>query len=179
MGLEVDFIQSSRKEFLRYKTMAEKTFAQLSDKQLLHTYHPEDNSIAQIAKHIIGNMNSRWTNFLTEDGEKSWRQRDTEFEKPYTTKEELLAAWESGWQLVFSALDSINSENFSTPVTIRREPHSIMEAVQRQVAHYASHVGQIVFLGKSIKGDAWESLSIPKGQSEAFNQKYYKEQKAR
>ena len=176
MGFETDFLQSARKEFLRYKTMGEKTFAQLGDDQLLHTYHPDDNSIAQITKHIVGNMRSRWTNFLTEDGEKSWRHRDTEFEGPYTSKKELLEAWESGWQLVFTALDSVNSENFTTPVYIRKEPHSIMAAVHRQLAHYASHVGQIVFLAKSIKGGDWESLSIPKGQSEAFNQRYFDDQ---
>lgn len=173
MGLESDFIKSARKEFMRYKSMGEKTFAQLSDDELQHTFHPEDNSIAQITKHIVGNMRSRWTNFLTEDGEKIWRHRDTEFEDPYTSRPELLAAWESGWKLVFSALDEIGPHNFDTPVSIRKEPHTIMEAVQRQLAHYASHVGQIVYLGKSIKGQSWESLSIPKGQSEAFNQRYY------
>ena len=179
MDVQVEFIRSARKEFQRYKSMGEKTFAQLSDSELLHTYHPEDNSIAQITKHIVGNMRSRWTNFLTEDGEKTWRHRDTEFENPYNTKVELLAAWEDGWELVFSALDSIDSENFNTTVYIRKEPHSIIDAVHRQIAHYASHVGQIVFLGKSIKGDKWESLSIPKGQSEAFNQKYFEGQKPR
>lgn len=173
MGFEVDFTLSAKKEFNRYKSMGEKTFAQLDEAQLLHTYHPEDNSIAQITKHMVGNMRSRWTNFLTEDGEKTWRHRDTEFEQPYSTKKELLEAWESGWQLVFNSLDSIDPGNFATLIYIRKEPHSIMEAVLRQLAHYASHVGQIVALGKSIKGDTWESLSIPKGQSEAFNRKFF------
>ena len=179
MDFEAEFLKSARKEFQRYKTMGEKTFAQLNDSELLHTYHPDDNSIAQITKHIVGNMRSRWTNFLTEDGEKSWRHRDTEFEQPYSTKEELMAAWEAGWDLVFSALDSIDHNNFSTPVYIRKEPHSVIAAVQRQIAHYASHVGQIVFMGKSIKGNEWESLSIPKGQSEAFNRKYFEDQNRR
>lgn len=177
MGLETDFIRSARKEFMRYKQMGEKTFAQLNDAQLLHTFSPEDNSIAQITKHIVGNMKSRWTNFLTEDGEKPWRNRDSEFEQPYASKEELLSAWDSGWKLVFAALDGIHTQNFNTPVYIRKEPHSVMAAIHRQLAHYASHVGQIVYLGKSIKGDAWESLSIPKGESEAFNQKFYRDQR--
>ena len=177
MGFETDFIKSARREFMRYHNMGERSFAQLDDQELLHTYHPDDNSIAQITKHIVGNMKSRWTNFLTEDGEKSWRHRDTEFEAPYSSREELLQAWESGWQCVYDALDTIHPGNFNTPVYIRKEPHSIMEAIHRQLAHYASHVGQIVYLAKSIKGAAWQSLSIPKGQSEAFNRQFRNKQK--
>lgn len=177
MSFETDFLRSARKEFLRYKTMGESSFTQLDELELLHTYDPEDNSIAQITKHIVGNMKSRWTNFLTEDGEKTWRHRDTEFEAPYTSKEEMLQAWESGWKCVFEALDSINTENFNTPIYIRKEPHSIMEAIHRQLAHYSSHVGQIVYLAKSLKGAAWQSLSIPKGQSEAFNRQFMNKQK--
>lgn len=177
MGLEKDFLSSARKEFKRYKTMGEKSFAQLGEPELLHTYHREDNSIAQITKHLVGNMKSRWTHFLTEDGEKSWRHRDTEFEAPYASREEMLKAWESGWQCVFDALDMIDKENFNTPVYIRKEPHSIMEAIHRQLAHYAGHVGQIVYLAKSIKGSAWQSLSIPKGQSETFNRQFTSKQK--
>ncbi|WP_394749729.1 DUF1572 family protein [Spongiimicrobium salis] len=164
------FIKSARFEFKRYKTLGDKTFAQLSDQDMLWQYQ-ESNSIAIIVKHIVGNMLSRWTNFLTEDGEKSWRNREMEFKDPYRKKEDLVAAWEEGWQCLFTALDSIDHNNFDTPIRIRTEEHSIVEAVHRQLAHYANHVGQIVFIGTMIKGEEWKSLSIPKGGSEEFNQR--------
>ena len=116
-------------------------------------------------------MLSRWTNFLTEDGEKPWRNRDTEFEDPPKDKKELQEVWNRGWQCLFEALDAINATNFNQKVKIRGEAHSIVQAIHRQLAHYASHVGQIVLLGKTIKGNAWQSLSIPKGRSEEFNRK--------
>jgi len=164
---------SALREFERYKALGEKTFEQLTEEELQYTFHAEDNSIAQIVKHLVGNMKSRWTNFLEEDGEKSWRNRDSEFEQPLADKAQIIEAWSAGWQCVFDALEAINESNFTNTIRIRKEPHSIIQAVHRQLAHYASHVGQIVYLGKSIKGDQWNSLSIPKGKSVEFNRKYF------
>lgn len=171
MTFSEEFIKSATVEFNRYKTLGEKTFEQLSDADIHWAGDENANSIAIIVKHISGNMLSRWTNFLSEDGEKSWRNRDTEFENPPNNKKELLQVWNKGWQCLFTALDTINSENFNQKVKIRGEVHSIIQAVHRQLGHYASHVGQIMLLGKTIKGEDWHSLSIPKGKSVAFNQK--------
>ena len=168
-----NYLDSSRFEFGRYKTLGDKTFAQLGESDILWKYQEEDNSISQIVKHVSGNMLSRWTNFLSEDGEKPWRHRDSEFEKPFTTKTEMIAAWEKGWQCLFNAIASINSDNFYRHIKIRDEEHTIVEAVNRQLAHYANHVGQIVLLGKMIKGDSWVSLSISKGESEVFNKEKF------
>ena len=173
MDFAENYLDSSRFEFGRYKTLGDKTFAQLSESDILWKYQEEDNSISQIVKHVSGNMLSRWSNFLSEDGEKPWRHRDTEFEKPFTTKTEMIADWEKGWQCLFDAIASINSDNFNRLVKIRNEEHTIVEAVNRQLAHYANHVGQIVLLGKMIKGDSWVSLSIPKGESEVFNKEKF------
>ncbi|RMG74874.1 MAG: DUF1572 domain-containing protein [Bacteroidetes bacterium] len=130
---------------------------------------PEDNSIAIIVHHLSGNMKFRWTDFLTADGEKSWRNREREFEDVLQTRAELLEAWETGWACLFEALATVTPENFSTPVYIRNQAHSILEAIQRQLGHYAYHVGQIVMIGKMVRQASWQSLSIPKGQSQAFN----------
>jgi hypothetical protein len=173
MDFVKNYLDSSRFEFGRYKTLGDKTFAQLDESDILWKYQEENNSISQIVKHISGNMLSRWTNFLSEDGEKPWRHRDTEFEEPFTTKTEMIAAWEKGWQCLFDAIASINSDNFNRLVKIRNEEHTIAEAVNRQLAHYANHVGQIVLLGKMIKGDRWVSLSVPKGESEVLNKEKF------
>lgn len=169
-----DFMESALYEFRRYKTLGDKTFAQLSDEDIHWQYSEQDNSIAVIAKHMTGNMLSRWTNFLTEDGEKSWRERDAEFEDTYHSKEEMISAWEKGWDCLFDALAQVNEKNFNSKVKIRGEDHSIMGAVSRQIGHYASHTGQIIFIGKMIKGEDWVSLSIPKGESKAFNKRMFK-----
>ena len=173
MDFVKNYLDSSRFEFGRYKTLSDKTFTQLGESDILWKYQEEDNSISQIVKHVSGNMLSRWTNFLSEDGEKPWRHRDTEFEEPFTTKTEMIAAWEKGWQCIFDAIASINSDNFNSLVKIRNEEHTIVEAINRQLAHYANHVGQIVLLGKMIKGDSWVSLSVPKGESEVFNKEKF------
>lgn len=173
MNHAANYIRSALFEFNRYKELGHKTFEQLSEKDFYWTYSESDNSIAIIVKHMVGNMRSRWTNFLTEDGEKPWRDRETEFIGPYTTKTEILQAWETGWQCVFDALSGINEVNFDSIVLIRNEKHTLIEAINRQLAHYASHVGQIVLLGKMIKGNAWVSLSIPKGESEKFNKEKF------
>lgn len=169
MTHQENFIKSALFEFRRYKTLGDNTFTQLNDKELLWKYNETDNSISQIVKHISGNMLSRWTNFLTEDGEKSWRNRDTEFEHPFALKTEMVTAWEQGWDCLFEALATVNTNNFSASIKIRNEEHTIIEAVNRQLAHYANHVGQIVLLGKMIKGSKWVSLSVSKGESQAFN----------
>ncbi len=122
---------------------------------------------------MVGNMLSRWTNFLTEDGEKTWRNREEEFKDPYSSKSEMIQAWEKGWQCLFNALNTIDKDNFDSKIKIRNEAHTVYEAVNRQLAHYANHVGQIVFIGRMIKGNEWVSLSIPKGGSEEFNQEKF------
>jgi len=173
MNFQENYLASVSFEFRRYKTMGDKTFAQIGDADIHWRYAETDNSIAIIVKHMIGNMLSRWTNFLTEDGEKSWRERDMEFEKPFSTKTEMITAWENGWKCLFDALAQIDSSNFHHNIKIRNKEHSIVEAINRQLAHYASHIGQIVFVGKMIQGDDWNSLSIPKGASKAFNKKMF------
>lgn len=168
MNFLENYLESVRFEFHRYKTLGDRTFAQLDEKNIHWKYVENHNSIAIIVKHLSGNMLSRWTNFLTEDGEKVWRNRESEFEHPPKSKTEILAAWEKGWQCLFSALDVLNN-NFDTRIKIRNEEHTIIEALNRQLAHYANHVGQIVLLGKMVKGGEWVPLSIPKGGSERFN----------
>ncbi|NAS12051.1 DUF1572 family protein [Poritiphilus flavus] len=173
MNYTSDFLSSLLSEFKRYKALGDKTFAQLSEEDIRLRQGEEDNSIAVIVKHISGNMLSRWTNFLTEDGEKTWRNRETEFEDSFQSKSDMISAWERGWDCLFEALKSVNNENFDTKVYIRGEAHSIPQAFHRQLGHYAYHIGQIVFLGKMIKGSEWVSLSIPKGGSEAFNKRMF------
>ena len=165
------YIEDSIALFRFYKKMAEGAMEQVTDEQLFATLDEEMNSIAIIVKHMTGNMRSRWTDFLTSDGEKPDRNRDTEFVDPSATREELLKSWNEGWDSVFHALDPLTDSDLERKVTIRGEPHSVMQAINRQIAHYAYHVGQIVFLAKHFKGDAWKSLSVPKNKSGEFNNK--------
>lgn len=167
--MEINYIQSAKKQFEYYKILGQKTFEQLTEDELQWQYDSESNSIAIIVNHLWGNMTSRWTDFLDADGEKEWRNRDMEFESVIKNKEDLLKKWEDGWSCLFKALSTINKDNFNTEIYIRNQVHSIVEAVNRQMAHYAYHIGQIVFIGKMIKGNDWTSLSIPKGHSEKFN----------
>lgn len=162
------YLANIRQLFANYKKLAEKAIEQVNPELLNQIIGPEDNSIALIVKHMVGNMLSRWTDFLHSDGEKEWRNRDTEFEGGYANKEELLLAWEKGWACVFEAIDPLDQEDLERPVFIRGEQHTVLQALNRQIAHYAYHVGQIVFLAKHLSGEAWTSLSIPKGQSGAF-----------
>jgi hypothetical protein len=157
--------------FRHYKNLAERAMAQVTDEQLFTALDDEMNSIAIIVKHMAGNMRSRWTDFLTTDGEKPDRQRETEFEDPPARREALLAVWEAGWQSVFSALEPLSEADMQRTVTIRGEAHSVMQAVNRQIAHYSYHCGQIVFLAKHFKHDEWQSLSIPRRQSAGFNRR--------
>ncbi|MFC4094686.1 DUF1572 family protein [Euzebyella saccharophila] len=173
MDFTTNYLKSSKFEFQRYKILGDRSFEQLTFEQIRWQPSVHDNSIALIVKHMVGNMLSRWTNFLKEDGEKSWRHRENEFQAPYENRREFLAAWEEGWSCLFNALDSVNTENFDAPVFIRSEHHTITEAINRQLAHYANHVGQIVYLSKMIKGEDWISPSIPKGGSIEFNKKKF------
>jgi len=167
--MEENYLNSTRQQFKYYKSLGDRTFAQLSDEQLFWQYNEASNSIAIIVKHLWGNMRSRWTDFLHTDGEKDFRDRDTEFEADIKDRTELEAKWEEGWACLFSALDTLNAENFQTTIYIRNMGHSITEAINRQLCHYAYHIGQVVYLGRMIKGADWQSLSIPKGQSKAYN----------
>jgi hypothetical protein len=164
-----NYLESIRKQLTYYQMLGEKTFEQLSEAQLFWRCNADSNSIAIIVKHLWGNMLSRWTNFLEADGEKAWRNRETEFAQTIQNRAELLQKWEEGWQCLFQALDQVTSDNLEQLIYIRNQGHTVMEAINRQLAHYAYHVGQIVFIGKMLKGEQWQSLSIPKGQSEAFN----------
>jgi hypothetical protein len=165
------YIDDSLVVFRQYKKLAEGAMAQVSDEQLFATLDPEMNSIALIVKHLTGNMRSRWTDFLTSDGEKPNRNRDTEFLDPPATRKELMERWELGWKLVFDAIEPLKEADLTKTVMIRGEAHSVMQAINRQVAHYAGHVGQIIFLAKHLQGSGWKSLTIPRGRSEEFNRR--------
>jgi len=165
-----DYLSSTRKQFDYYKMLGEKTFAQVSDEQLFWQYNEESNSIAMIVKHLWGNMLSRWTDFLTSDGEKEWRKRDEEFENDINTKEELVDKWNEGWNCLFKALDNLTDEDLNKEIYIRNQGHSVVEAINRQLAHYPYHIGQIVFIGKILCDNTWSSLSIPKGNSKIYNE---------
>ncbi|MBR9915269.1 MAG: DUF1572 domain-containing protein [Algicola sp.] len=177
--METSYLTSIVKQFKYYKALGDRTIAQLNFDQLKIEVVEDTNSVAIIIKHISGNMLSRWTHFLTEDGEKPWRQRDDEFIDHFNSKEELLSAWEAGWTCLFNALESLNSEHLEQLIYIRNQGHTVTEAINRQLAHYAYHVGQMVFLGKLLKGKDWMSLSIPKGKSETYNQEKFHQEKGR
>ena len=154
-----------------YKKLGERAIEQTPDEALTTVLDPESNSIAIIVKHLAGNMRSRWSDFLSSDGEKPDRNRDTEFEEPPRSREELLQMWEKGWGFVFAAFDSLTDADLARTVTIRSEPHSVMQAINRQLAHCAYHVGQIVHLAKHLAGDRWQTLTIPRGKSAEYNAK--------
>src|SRR5690349_3495835 len=165
------YIQDSLAVLRSWKGLAEKAMAQMKDEDFHVAIDPESNSVAVIVKHMAGNMRSRWRDFLTTDGEKPDRNRDTEFEDPPKTRAELLALWERGWKYVFDALEPLTEADMARTVTIRTEPHSVMQAINRQIAHYAHHIGQILFLAKHLTTKAtgkWDSLSVPRGQSRQF-----------
>lgn len=168
-----EYLDSVKKQMEYYKLLGEKTFEQLEEKYLFWLYNPESNSIANIVKHLSGNMLSRWTDFLTTDGEKASRNRESEFESTILSRAELLDAWNMGWKCFFDALKMINDENFNQTIYIRNQGHSIMEALNRQLAHYPYHIGQIVFIGKMILDKEWQSLSIPKGKSDSYNEEKF------
>jgi hypothetical protein len=165
------YLEDSLALFRYYKKLAEGAMAQVTGEQLFATLDPEANSIAIVVKHMAGNMRSRWTDFLNTDGEKPDRHRDTEFEKPPATREALMALWEAGWDCLFGALQPLSDADLGRRVTIRGEAHSVMQAINRQLAHYANHVGQIVLLAKHYQHSQWRSLSVPRGKSADFNQR--------
>ena len=174
-----DYLKSSKQQFEYYKQIGEKTMNQLTDEELFWKYNEASNSIAIMVKHLWGNMMSRWTNFLTSDGEKEWRKRDEEFEMEECSRADLLKLWDEGWGCLFKALDSITDENFDSLVYIRNQGHSVPEAINRQMMHYAYHVGQLVFVGRMIKGEDWNSLSIPKGESKSYNAEKFSKEKSK
>jgi hypothetical protein len=166
------FIDLFKVEFRKSKALAEKAMAQLDDQQLFQIPAEGSNSIAIIVRHVAGNMISRWTDFYTSDGEKPDRNRDSEFEQPEFSRNELMARWENGWKVFLDVIDNLKEDDLLKTVYIRKEPHSVMQAVFRQHAHYNNHIGQIVQLAKMLKGGSFVSLSIPKGESEKFNSNF-------
>lgn len=178
MSLSSDYLVSVKKQFLYYKTIAEKAMEQVESNQLFVSTNEDSNSIAMIVQHMSGNMLSRWTDFLTTDGEKEWRNRDEEFEQTITTKDELLNAWNKGWDCLFNALNSLSPEQLETVIYIRNEGHTVVEAINRQLAHYPYHIGQIVFYAKMLKQTEWDSLSIPKNKSNSYNADKFSKEKS-
>jgi hypothetical protein len=173
MALEftTSYVTDSVAILRQYKKLAEAALAQVSDEQLQTTLDPESNSLAIIVKHMAGNMRSRWTDFLTTDGEKPDRNRDSEFEQPPVNRAELMRIWEDGWSRLFAAIEPLADADLGRTVTIRGEAHSVMQAIHRQVAHYAYHCGQIVFLAKHLQSENWKCLSVPRKKSGEFNQR--------
>ncbi len=172
------YLESVKKQMLYYKTIAEKAMEQLQPEQLFVSVNEDTNSIATIVKHLSGNMLSRWTDFLTTDGEKKWRNRDAEFDDSLKTKEEVLEVWNKGWDCFFNTLNVLKPEQLSTIIYIRNEGHTVVEAINRQLAHYPYHIGQIVFYAKMLKESEWTSLSIPKNKSNSYNADKFAKEKS-
>ncbi len=173
------YLESVIKQIAYYKNLADKTFSQLTEEQIFFQQNNESNSIAIIVKHIAGNMLSRWTNFFTEDGEKSWRNRDDEFVNTFASKEAMIAYWEKGWSTFSSTLNSLDEKDLERIIYIRNQGHTVTEAINRQICHYPYHIGQIVFLGKIHQNENWKSLSIPKNSSKQYNQEKFNKEKSR
>lgn len=172
-----EYLQSVKLQFEYYKLLGEKTFEQISEEQLFWHYNDDCNSIAILVKHLCGNMISRWTDFLTTDGEKEWRNRDAEFENNLNSKDEVLFIWHRGWQCLFDAINTLDENDLMKTIYIRNQGHTVLEAINRQLAHYPYHIGQIVSIGKELKGNQWNSLSIPKGNSDAYNREKFEQPK--
>lgn len=167
--METGYLQSVIKQAQYYRLLGEKSFEQLTEEQLLWQANAASNSIAIIVNHLWGNMMSRWTDFLTTDGEKEWRNRDAEFENEITSRAELVRKWDEGWDCFLGALNTLQEEDLGSIIYIRNMGHTVMEAINRQLAHYPYHIGQIVFIAKLIRDEQWVSLSIPKGNSKEYN----------
>ena len=168
MNLATVFLSSAITRFNEEKRLGDKSIAQLSEKDMHWQANKASNSIAVIIQHMHGNMLSRWTNFLFEDGEKDWRMRDEEFEPSSLTKEELIAKWNEGWKTLFDTLESLWEDDLLRTIYIRNQPLKVVDAINRQLAHYSYHVGQIVFISKLLKNEEWKTLSIPRGESLAY-----------
>jgi hypothetical protein len=164
-----DYLETVIRRFKYYKDLADKAFNQVSETDLHYTPNEESNSIAVIIRHMAGNMLSRWTNFLTEDGEKEWRNRDDEFELHHDSKEQLIKLWEKGWACFFQAIEPLKKKDLKQIIYIRQEPLTVVDAINRQLAHYPYHIGQIIYIARMLKGKDWINLSIPKGQSGQYN----------
>jgi hypothetical protein len=173
----IQYLDSAKRQFMLYKQLGEKAIAQIDDKDLNWQANEDSNSIATIVKHLWGNMLSRWTDFLTTDGEKTWRQRDAEFEQEVLDRETLMKKWNDGWQCVFDALNSITDADLEKIVYIRNEGHTILEAINRQISHYSYHVGQIVYISKLRSKEEWKSLSIPRNKSNEYNAGKFSQEK--
>ncbi len=174
--MNTNYIESVLKQLEYYKMLGEKTFAQLPDEKLFWQYNEDSNSIATIVKHLWGNMVSRWTDFLTTDGEKESRNRDAEFENDLTTRLEMMEKWDEGWKVLLDSLKSIDDEDLEKIIYIRNQGHTVLESINRQLAHYPYHMGQIVFIGKMC-AEKWTSLSIPKGNSGQYNMEKFSQPK--
>jgi hypothetical protein len=172
------YFESVKKQFLYYKTLGEKAMDQLEPQQLFMSANEDSNSIAVIVKHLCGNMLSRWTDFLTSDGEKPRRNRDAEFENNITDKSALMQQWNNGWDCFFNTLNALQPNQLSDIIYIRNEGHTVLEAINRQLAHYPYHVGQIVFCAKLLKTNGWNSLSIPKNKSNSYNTEKFAQEKS-
>ncbi|MCH7323006.1 DUF1572 domain-containing protein [Solibacillus sp. MA9] len=168
MNFGNEYLKVVLERFKSVKELGDKTINQLSENNIHWSLNEESNSIAVIIKHLSGNMISRWSDFLTSDGEKSYRNRDQEFENTILSKQELIAIWENGWNILFDTLSELGEQDLLKNIYIRSESHTVIDAIERQMAHYAYHVGQIVYIGKQLKDKDWKSLSIPKGQSEEY-----------
>lgn len=175
--MESNYLYSVKKQFEYYKSLGDKTFAQLPDDALFWQYNDNSNSIAIIVKHLWGNMLSRWTDFLTTDGEKDDRNRDSEFENDVKSRADLLEKWNVGWRCLFSTLNNLTEADLEKIIYIRNQGHTVLEAINRQLAHYPYHVGQIVFIGKMMIDNDWKSLSIPKGNSKTYNDEKFSQPK--
>ncbi|MEO8515760.1 MAG: DUF1572 family protein [Flavobacterium sp.] len=178
MEINNDFLVSIKRLFLYYKTLGEKAMDQLEPEQLFVSVNEDTNSIAVIVQHLSGNMISRWTDFLTSDGEKEWRNRDGEFEDVIKTKEELLKNWNKGWDCLFNTINNLTTDQLSEIIYIRNEGHTVADAINRQLAHYPYHIGQMVFYAKMLKHGDWNSLSIPKNKSGDYNSDKFSQEKS-
>src|SRR6056300_1337586 len=177
--MDSSFLKSSILQFRYYKELGEKTIEQIPETQLSFKSNSETNNINTIVKHLSGNMVSRWTDFLNSDGEKEWRNRDDEFNDTIESKKELMEIWEQGWNVLFDTLEGLSFQDLEKIIYIRNEGHTVIESINRQLCHYSYHVGQIVMIGKIICGDKWNSLSIPKGESQSFNLNKFSKDKDR
>jgi hypothetical protein len=177
--MHIEDLHTARAQFAYYKSLGDKTLLQVPDAALGWRYLPHSNSLTTLVLHLAGNMLSRWTDFLTSDGEKSWRDRDAEFEDQALDRAALTALWERGWACLFDALDGLQAEDLAKVIYIRNQGHTVAEAIWRQLAHYPYHVGQMVMIGKMVCDADWQSLSIPRGNSEAFNAEKFAQEKRR
>lgn len=175
----MSYLEGTIKQFEYYKSLGDKAMAQVSEEQLFWAPNAESNSIAVIVQHIAGNMLSRWTDFLTSDGEKEWRNREAEFDHIITNKSELIRIWEQGWEVFFNAIKPLTENDLERIVYIRNQGHTVTEAIQRQLAHYPYHIGQMIYLAKMMANENWQSLSIPRGNSKQFNDAHFNQEKER